>query len=522
MNRSEVMRDVLASLVVFLVALPLCMGIALASGVPPAMGLLAGIVGGLVVGALGGAPLQVSGPAAGLTVIVYDIVQDHGIGVLLVVVFAAGLLQIAAGYLKMGRWFRAVPHSVVYGMLAGIGVLIFASQFHAMVDDEPAASGLTNLLTIPRAVLKGLTPEEGTVHHLAAGIGILTLVITVGWNALRKRLPGALGVLPAPLLAVTSATIAAEAMALPIKRVQVPESAAGFLHLMQPELLVRLAEPAILGLAIAMAVVASAETMLCATAVDKLHDGERTDFDKELKAQGVGNALLGVLGGLPITGVIVRSSANIDAGGRSRLSAILHGVWLVVALLAFPGLLRAIPIASLAAVLVHIGWRLVNVRTLVSLYRQNRAEFAICLVTMTAIVVTNLLEGLLIGLGLAVARLAWVASHLHVETEETEAGVFHVRLHGAATFVNLPRLAEALERLPQEAEVHVHLEHLSYVDHAALETIRDWERQREPRGGRLVLEWDELHRKAKPAAHRRSTSAEGAPSPPRLSARAAE
>ncbi len=520
MNRSTALNDVLASLVVFLVALPLCMGIALASGVPPAMGLLAGVVGGLVVGAFGGAPLQVSGPAAGLTVIVYDIVQDHGIGVLLVVVFAAGLMQLAAGYLKIARWFRAVPHSVIYGMLAGIGVLIFASQFHAMVDDKPAASGLVNLLTIPRAVLKGLTPEEGTVHHLAAGIGVLTLLVTVGWNTVRKRLPGALGVLPAPLLAVTSATVVAEAMALPIKRVQVPESAAGFLRFMEPELLPRLAEPGILGLAIAMAVVASAETMLCATAVDKLHDGPRTDFDKEMKAQGLGNALLGVLGGLPITGVIVRSSANIDAGGKSRLSAILHGVWLVLALLAFPELLRAIPVASLAAVLVHIGWRLVNPKQVFALYRQSRAEFAIYAVTVTAIVATNLLEGLLIGLGLAVARLAWVASHLRVEVEEPEKGIFHVRLRGAATFVNLPRLAEALERLPQEAEVHVHLEHLTYVDHAALETIRDWERQREPRGGRLVLEWDELHRRAKPTAHLPPEAESGAPA--KLPVRAAE
>ncbi len=501
MNREVIVRDVLASLVVFLVALPLCMGIAIASGVPPAMGLLSGIVGGIVVGALAGAPLQVSGPAAGLTVIVFEIVQEHGIQGLLVTVFAAGLIQFAAGVLKFGRWFRAVPHSVVYGMLAGIGVLIFSSQFHVMVDDKPAASGVTNLVTIPRAVVKGLTPSAETSHHLAASIGVVTLVVLVGWNALRRRLPKGLGLLPAPLLAVGLATTVAAVGELPINYVKVPSSIEGFITLLEPARLAELGKPGVLAMAFAMAIVASAETMLCATAVDKLHDGPRADFDKELRAQGVGNALLGLLGGLPITGVIVRSTANIDAGGTTRLSAILHGIWLLLALLAFPELLQRIPVASLAAVLVYIGYRLVNPQTIRALYKQSRAEFAIYLTTVVAIVATNLLEGLMIGLALAIGRLAWRASHLEVATERSEDGkVIHVRLHGAATFVSLPKLIEALERLPADAEVHIHLEHLSHIDHASIETIREWERQREPRGGKLVLEWEELHRRLRPTS----------------------
>ncbi|MFK7928955.1 MAG: SulP family inorganic anion transporter, partial [Myxococcota bacterium] len=300
-------REFLASIVVFLVALPLCMAIAIASGVPPAMGLVSGIIGGIVVGCIAGSPLQVSGPAAGLVVLVVEIVQAHGIGTLAVLIIIAGVLQIAAGVFRIGQWFRAIAPAVIYAMLAGIGVLIFASQFHVMVDHEPVSSGIINLITIPASIYKGIMPVDGSAHHLAAAIGMLTLVVLVGWNFLRTRLPLVLAVLPAPLLAVIAGSLAAFLFDLKIIYVKVPSSITELVRFPALDDFSALLDPALLGSAIALACVASAESLLSAAAVDKLHDGPRTNYDKELIAQGVGNMILGAIGGLPLTGVIVRS-----------------------------------------------------------------------------------------------------------------------------------------------------------------------------------------------------------------------
>ncbi len=500
MDQTRWMREGLASLVVFLVALPLCMGVAVASGVPPVMGLMAGIIGGIVVGALSGSPLQVSGPAAGLVVIVYEIVHEHGLGALSAAILLAGVLQIVAGRLRLGQWFRAIAPAVIYGMLAGIGVLIFASQFHVMVDDAPKANGVMNLVSIPMAIYKGVTPVVGTPHHFAAGIGLLTLVSLVGWTWLRDKLPGPLKVVPAPLVAVGAATAAATALALPIQYVNVPTDWSSFVRLPELADISQLLRPAILAEAMALAVVASAESLLCANEVDKLHSGARSDLDKELVAQGVGNTLAGILGALPITGVIVRSTANVEAGATTRWSAVMHGFWLLGMVLLLPWVLAMVPVASLAAVLVYIGYKLVSPKVIRDLHARGRAELAIYVATVVAIVATNLLEGLLVGLALSVLRLAWTFSNLQVEVDEVDAGVVHVHLHGAATFVRLPWLVAALEPIREDAEVHVHLRHLTYIDHACLDAIADWERQREGRGGTLTMEWDELKaRSARPA-----------------------
>jgi MFS superfamily sulfate permease-like transporter len=406
----------------------------------------------------------------------------------------AGLLQVVAGKLKLGQWFRAVAPAVIYAMLAGIGILIFGSQFHVMVDDVPASNGLVNLATIPQSIVKGVTPVDGTAHHLAAGIGILSLVILAGWNFIRERLSGPLKVLPAPLLAVTVAVIVAWALALPIAYVEVPRELGALVRFPTAEGMMSLADPAIFGSALAMAAIASAEALLCAVAVDKLHEGERTDLDQELFAQGVGNTLAGLVGALPVTGVIVRSTANVESGATTRWSAVLHGVWLVLAIVALPFVLEMIPVASLAAVLVYIGYRLVDRSVWGKLLERGRSELAIYVVTVVAIVATNLLEGLLIGVALSVLRLAWSFSHLEVDMEVSEGETKRVdmRLHGSGTFVGLPILARALEQVPELHEVHVHLEEVDYVDHACFELLSDWRRQYESQGGTVVIEWDTL------------------------------
>jgi MFS superfamily sulfate permease-like transporter len=440
-------RELLASVVVFLVALPLCMGIAIASGVPPALGLITGIVGGLVVGSLGGSPLLVSGPAAGLAVLVWQCVQDFGLERLGLIVLGAGIIQLACGISRLGRWFRAVSPAVIQGMLAGIGVLILASQFHVMVDDTPRDAGWKNLISIPEAIQKGIMPQAGAPQHqLAAGIGMLTLIVLVGWKVWRPR---ALRAVPGPLVAVTAATALQAVLGWDIKHVDVPDNLLGALTIPALGELGALLDWRLAGEAIAFAVIASAETLLSAAAVDKLHGGKRSNFDRELAAQGAGNAICGVLGALPMTGVIVRSTANVESGARTRVSTVLHGAWLLAFVLALPFVLQMIPVATLAAVLVYTGYKLVNPQAIRELYRAGVGERAVYLVTAVAIVATDLLVGVLSGVAAAALKLLWHFARLDVVVQDdaTKQRV-DVRLFGAATFVQLPKLADEIEHCP--------------------------------------------------------------------------
>ena len=491
-------KDLVASIVVFLVALPLCMGIAIASGVPPAAGLITGIIGGIIAGALSGAPLQVSGPAAGLTVLVWQLVQEHGLEALGAAVVLAGAIQIAAGLLKFGQWFRAMSPAVIYGMLAGIGVLIFASQFHIMVDSAPQGGGIANLLAIPEAIYKGIFPIDGSSHHIAAAIGLVTIGGILLWT---RFAPRSLHMVPAPLVAAVAATAIAAIMQLPIKYVNVPESLLGALRVPDANAFAGLLSGGLLTQAIALAFIASAETLLCVTAVDKMHTGSRANYDRELTAQGVGNLLCGFAGALPMTGVIVRSSANIEAGGRTRGSAILHGVWLLVAVVAAPWLLRAIPTAALAAILVYTGYKLVSLDKVRMLARAGRSEVLIYLATVIGIVTTDLLTGVAMGFGLALLKLIYTFSHLEVKVEEHGNRV-DLRLNGAATFLRLPKLAAAIERVPMDIELHLHLENLEYIDHACMDLIAGARSLREKAGCALVVEYEQLEQRL----HRRATA----------------
>jgi MFS superfamily sulfate permease-like transporter len=627
-----VKQDLLASVVVFLVALPLCMGIAIASGVPVAAGLITGIVGGLVVGFLAGSPLQVSGPAAGLTVIVLVFVKDFGLPLLGAVVLLAGFLQLLAGVFHLGQWFRAVSPAVIKGMLAGIGVLIFASQFHVMVDDNPKGNGLENLKAIPGAIAKGLpmpifgtleerqfraaklkeigalhehqqevqelvaervsrevTEEEFeqealllqplvqrqaeisthlqrvvgeldhfkvntenrdfaqqlhdaavgalaqsnkalddleqervravtksqtnavdslqnllgslTSHSWAAKFGLITIGIIVLWQMF---VPQKLKMIPGALVAVVVATAGAFALAAPVLYVEVPDNLLDGLHF--PSLIVLADAPlwSLLQAAVVLAVVASAETLLCATAVDQMHQGPRTNYDRELWAQGIGNMICGLLGALPMTGVIVRSSANVQAGGKTRLSAILHGAWLLIFVAGLSFLLRMIPTASLAAILVYTGYKLVDPKSIKELWKYGKSEVAIYVTTIVVIVVEDLLTGVLVGVALSGIKLLYVFSHLQTQLHvELEAGKSTLSLEGAATFVRLPRLAAALERVPAGSELHVDFQQLDYIDHACLDLLMNWAKQHESSGGKLVIDWESLHARFRPENNRR-------------------
>lgn len=482
--------DILASLVVFLVALPLCLGIAIASGAPPALGLVTGIVGGLVVGAIAGSPLQVSGPAAGMAVLVYELVSEQGLIMLGVVVLIAGALQLGAGLLKLGQWFRAISPAVIHGMLAGIGVLIFASQFHVMLDDTPRKSGVANLLAIPDTIMKAVQPMDGSVHHLAALIGIISIGSILLWDRFK---PASLKMIPAPLIAVVLATLSAALFDLPIKRIEVPSNLLGTHNVPTAEAFARAINLDILLLGLVFAFVASAETLLCATAVDQMHTGVRTDYDKELRAQGVGNLLCGAVGALPMTGVIVRSTANVQAGATTRLSAILHGVWLLAAVVALPWLLSEIPTAVLGAILVYTGYKLVNVKQMKKIISYGNTELAIYFATLIGIVTISLLSGVVIGFVLATLKLVYSFARVSIDTRiDNAAQRTDIFLEGSATFFAIPKLGAALEKVPRGHEAHIHVEHVEYIDHACLDLLANWETQHAATGGTLVLDWHEL------------------------------
>jgi MFS superfamily sulfate permease-like transporter len=256
----------------------------------------------------------------------------------------------------------------------------------------------------------------------------------------------------------------------------------------------KLIEGSALGTAVAIAIIASAETLLSATAVDGMHTGARTRYNRELIAQGIGNSLCGLLGALPMTGVIVRSSVNVNAGAKTRLSTILHGLWILLFVAALPALLRWIPTSALAAMLVYTGFKLVDLKALRQLGAYGRTEIGIYLATVLGIIATNLLEGVLIGVGLAIVKLLFTFSHLEARVKvEDDGRRATLSLKGAASFVRLPQLAEALERVPVGAELHVKLDQLDFIDHACFELLESWEKQHHASGGRVVLEWEALH-----------------------------
>ncbi|GAA2834680.1 SulP family inorganic anion transporter [Kitasatospora paracochleata] len=458
--------DFTASLVVFLVALPLCVGVAVASGVPAELGLVTGIVGGLLTGLLPGSSLQVSGPAAGLTVLVYEAVAEFGLGSLGVIVLAAGLLQLLMGALRLGRLFRAISLSVVQGMLAGIGLVLVAGQLYALAGAKSRGSGPANLAGLP-GLLAATT--ESTTGRLSLALGVGTVAVLVLW----PKLPARARVLPAPLAAVGLATAAVAVLDLPVARVEVR----GLLGVVDPPEVsgaALLTDLGAIATVLAFALIASAESLFSAAAVDRLHDGPRTHYDRELLAQGIGNTVCGLLGALPMTAVIVRSAANVQAGARTRAARVMHGLWLLLFAALLPAALGVIPLAALAAVLVHAGFKLLPLKSLRPLWRSHRGEVVVLVATAVAIVAVNLFEGVLIGLGLAVLKSAWETSAIHLEVSETPTGPIRVTVSGNATFLRLPRILDTLEALPGDRTVEVDLGAVRHLDHACRSALEDW------------------------------------------------
>src|SRR3954469_13934340 len=463
-------HDLPASLVVFLVAVPLSLGIALASGAPVAAGLVAAVVGGVVAGALGGSALQVSGPAAGLTVVMAETIQTFGWAVTCAITVAAGALQILLGLSRIARAALAISPAIVHGMLAGIGVTIVLGQLHVILGGKAQSSAVENIAELPGQIV---------AHHDSATlIGLLTIAILLLW----PKLPAAVRKVPGPLAAIAAATVVSVVAGMTLPRVELPGDLLD-IHLV-PQL------PAGWGgfalAVVTIALIASVESLLSAVAVDRLHTGPRANLDRELVGQGAANMLSGAVGGLPVTGVIVRSSTNVAAGAKTRVSAVLHGVWVLLFVVLLAGLIQSIPLAALAGLLVHVGAKLVNpghMRTVLA-----HGDLPVYLLTLGGVVVFDLLTGVLAGIGLSLVlmlkRTLW--SGIHVEAEGDSRRVV---VEGVLTFLSVPRLSKVLGAIPAGVPVRLELV-VDYLDHAAFESLHTWQQAYERAGG--TVEVDEV------------------------------
>ncbi|MDT7805941.1 MAG: carbonic anhydrase, partial [Actinomycetota bacterium] len=454
-------HDLPASIVVFLVAVPLSLGIALAAGAPVLAGLVSAVVGGLVASVFGGSPLQVSGPSAALTVVLADTIATHGWPVTCAITVAAGLLQILFGLTRTARAALAVSPAIVHGLLAGIGVTIVLGQLHVVLGGTAQGSALANVVALPARI--------AAHHDEAVLIGVVTLTVLVAW----PRLPRQIRRVPAPLAAIALATGLSVATGMVLPRVDLPTGLPS-LHVVP-----RLPDGGWGGFALAavtIALIAGLESLLSAVSVDKRRGGPRTDLDRELVGQGMANVAAGALGGFPVTGVVVRSMTNYEAGARTRMSAILHCGWILAACLLLTGTLRLIPLAALAALLVYVGTKLVNPAALKDVYRHG--DLPVYVVTLAGAVAVNLLTGVAAGILLALALMLrrMIFSGIHVERESTERqGDRHrVVIEGALTFLSVPRLTRVLAEVPAHAEVTLELL-VDYLDHAAFDCLRGWQ-----------------------------------------------
>jgi MFS superfamily sulfate permease-like transporter len=489
-------KDFAASIVVFLVALPLCLGIALASGAPLFSGLLAGIIGGVVVAAFSGSQLSVSGPAAGLTVIVLNAITELGsYEIFLVAVVIAGLIQIILGIVKAGTIGNYFPSSVIEGMLAAIGIILILKQLpHALGYDksyegEMAFNQVDNENTFSAILTAIQNMQMGAVI-----ISVVSLAILIFWPKIK-----ALKVIPAPLVVVLggiglSQAFQSGAFSLSSEHmVQIPSVSnfAEFSNLFVFPEFSAIFSAKVWTVAITIAIVASLETLLSVEAVDKIDPQKRSSpTNRELVAQGIGNTFSGMLGGLPMTSVIVRSSANVNSGGQTKVSAMLHGTWLLLALLLIPGLINQIPLACLAAILLFTGYKLANALLFKKMWSHGKDQFIPFVVTVLAVVFTDLLTGVAVGMLIGVFFLlrANMRNPYFYKVEKVgKQKTLRLKLSEEVSFLNKGAIQYTLTHIPKDAKVIIDATHSKYIDRDVLEIIENFHEHAHARGIEVEL-----------------------------------
>ncbi len=488
----EFKSDLPASIVVFFVAVPLCLGIALASGAPLFAGIIAGIVGGIIVGIASGSPLGVSGPAAGLAVIVLTSIATLGSWpAFLLAVVIAGIIQLALGFAKAGFIAYFFPSSVIKGMLTGIGLLIILKQIpHALGWDKDTegdeaflqADGQNTFSEIGRA-FDFITPG-------ALLIAAISLVILLLWDKVLIKKHKIFQLIQGPIVVVVlgivmnylfkKGTLNFSLAEDQVVRLPVAHNLTEFFSQFTFPDFSAITNIEVWKIAIVMAIVASLETLLCVEATDKMDPNKRvTPTNRELKAQGLGNIVSGLIGGLPITQVIVRSSANINFGGKTKLSAILHGVFLLISAITIAGLLNMIPLASLAAILLMVGYKLAKPSLFKQMYKLGWEQFIPFIATVIGIITTDLLKGITIGILFGIfytLRHSYRNSHYRKETVTTEEGneVHHLVLAEEVSFFNKASVIKELEEIPKNSKVIIDCTNSKSIAYDVVELIRDF------------------------------------------------
>lgn len=480
--------DAPAALVVFLVALPLCLGIALASGVPLFSGIIAGVVGGVVVGLISRSPLSVSGPAAGLTVIVLAAVNSlPSLEAFFLAVMLAGGFQMILGLLRAGLIGDFIPSAVIKGMLAAIGLILILKQIpHAVGYDHDyegdfsffQPDGDNTFSALLHMLNEKFTPGAIT-------IALISLIFLFWWDASPLRKKGFLQYIPGPLVVVIFGISANEffKMVWPsfaiidqahMVTIPVADSFNSFLGQFRSPDFSMISHPAVWTTALTLGLVATVETLLSIEAVDKLDPYKRnTPANRELFAQGAGNIVSGLLGGLPVTSVIVRSSANVDAGARTRLSGILHGVLLFICVATIPFLLNKIPLSALAAVLIAVGYKLTKPSIFIKKYKKGWAHLIPFVLTIVAILLTDLLIG--IGIGLVFSALFIIRANYHSAILHVSEGNKHLlRFKKDLSFLHKYELKRFLNEIPEDAELIIDVSRTSFIDLDNSEIINDF------------------------------------------------
>jgi MFS superfamily sulfate permease-like transporter len=493
--------DIPASIVVFLVAVPLCLGIALASGAPLFAGIISGIVGGIIVGILSGSAVGVSGPAAGLAVIVLAAIQDLEVyPVFLAAVVVSGIIQIVLGIAKAGIIGYYFPSSVIKGMLSAIGIIIFLKQLpHAVGYDADPEGDLEFFQPDGENTFTELLKMMDYVQEGALIIFVISMIILILWEQPFMKRIRLFQIIQGPLVVVTLGIIINQLFfgtSLYIDQTHmvnlpVAGSFTDFINqftFFDPSAMLR-KDVLIIGATIA--VVGSLETLLCVEATDKLDPLKRiTPTNRELLAQGVGNICSGMIGGLPVTQVIVRSSANIQSGGKTKMAAILHGVLLLVSVITFPHVLNMIPLSSLAAILILVGYKLAKPQLFRQMYASGKANFIPFMVTVLGIVFTDLLIGIVMGLCVGFFQILYNNfKRPYLVTTENESGITKLKLELSEnlTFLNKASIIETLLHLPDDSHVTIDASRSHFIHPDILEILEDFKQNAEYRGIKLEL-----------------------------------
>lgn len=482
--------DMLSGMVVFLVALPLCLGIAVASGAPPFAGIITGVIGGIVVGLLSSSNVSVSGPAAGLIAIVVAAITDLGYEPFLVAVVIAGLIQLTLGFVKAGSISSYFPTSVIEGMLVAIGIIIIKKEIpHAIGYDKEHEGDFFSyeLLSEDKGFFTEIIHAFNYAHLGAIMITVISIGILVAFNkvpALKKikAIPGALvvvvvGIILNEIFKSTGSTLAIVGQEHMVTLPTASSFSEFFGQFSTPDFSA-FSNSKVWVVGVTIAIVASIETLLCLEAGDKMDPMKRySSANVELKAQGVGNILSGLIGGIPMTSVIVRTSANVNSGAKTKLSAIAHGVFLLLAVVSIPFLLNKIPMACLAAILIMIGLKLASPKVFKHMWRTGKHQFIPFIVTVVAVVLTDLLKG--VGIGLAVSIFFILRGNMKLayffkKEKHKEGETIYIDLAQEVSFLNKAAVKQTLAHLPPNSKVVIDAANTVYIDYDVLELIRDF------------------------------------------------